>query len=42
MRYEVGLIGFEAADSFELFTGVEPEHERMLQHFGQPVGAAVS
>ena len=24
---------FQAADAFELFTGVEPDRERMLRHF---------
>jgi shikimate dehydrogenase len=28
-----GMAVFQAADSFELFTGVEPDRERMLQHF---------
>jgi shikimate dehydrogenase len=37
-----GMAVFQAADSFELFTGVEPDHERMLRHFGRLVGAPVS
>ena len=35
---------FQAAGSFELFTGVEPDRERMLRHFAEltaaPVGGA--
>jgi len=38
-----GMAVFQAADAFELFTGVEPDRERMLRHFaelaGQPVEA---
>ena len=26
---------FQAAGSFELFTGVEPDRERMLRHFAE-------
>jgi shikimate dehydrogenase len=33
---------FQAADSFELFTGVQPDRERMLRHFSELVGQAVS
>ena len=35
---------FQAAGSFELFTGVEPDRERMLRHFAElaePVGGAL-
>jgi shikimate dehydrogenase len=28
-----GMAVFQAADSFELFTGVEPDRDRMLRHF---------
>ncbi len=28
-----GMVVFQAADSFELFTGVRPDRERMLRHF---------
>ena len=28
-----GMAVFQAADSFELFTGVKPDRERMLRHF---------
>jgi shikimate dehydrogenase len=28
-----GMAVFQAADAFELFTGVEPDRERMLRHF---------
>jgi shikimate dehydrogenase len=39
-----GMAVFQAAESFELFTGVEPDRERMLRHFaelaGQPVRTA--
>jgi shikimate dehydrogenase len=38
-----GMAVFQAAESFELFTGVEPDRERMLRHFAeladQPVRA---
>ena len=37
-----GMAVFQAAGSFELFTGVEPDRERMLRHFAEltavPVG----
>lgn len=29
---------FQAADSFELFTGVEPDRDRMLRHFAELAG----
>jgi shikimate dehydrogenase len=39
-----GMAVFQAAGSFELFTGVKPDRERMLRHFaelaGQPVSAS--
>ena len=37
-----GMAVLQAAGSFELFTGVEPDRERMLRHFeslAEPVGA---
>jgi shikimate dehydrogenase len=37
-----GMAVFQAADSFELFTGVQPDRERMLRHFSELVGQAVS
>jgi quinate/shikimate dehydrogenase (NAD+) len=30
-----GMVVFQAADSFELFTGVRPDRERMLRHFAE-------
>jgi shikimate dehydrogenase len=30
---------FQAADSFELFTGLEADRDRMLRHFAELVGA---
>ena len=33
-----GMAVFQAADSFELFTGVEPDRDRMLRHFAELVG----
>ena len=30
-----GMAVFQAAGSFELFTGVEPDRERMLRHFAE-------
>ena len=36
-----GMAVFQAAGSFELFTGVEPDRERMLRHFGELTGAVV-
>ena len=32
-----GMAVFQAAGSFELFTGVEPDRERMLRHFAELV-----
>ena len=32
---------FQAADSFALFTGVEPDRERMLRHFAELVDEPV-
>ena len=37
-----GMAVFQAADSFELFTGVQPDRERMLRHFSELVGRTVS
>ena len=37
-----GMAVFQAADSFELFTGVQPDRERMLRHFSELVGQTVS
>jgi shikimate dehydrogenase len=37
-----GMAVFQAADSFELFTGVEPDRERMLRHFTELVAEPVS
>jgi shikimate dehydrogenase len=34
-----GMAVFQAAGSFELFTGVEPDRERMLRHFAELVEA---
>jgi shikimate dehydrogenase len=33
-----GMAVFQAADSFELFTGVEPDRDRMLRHFAELAG----
>jgi shikimate dehydrogenase len=33
-----GMAVFQAAGAFRLFTGVEPDSERMLRHFGSLVG----
>ncbi|MCI2421717.1 shikimate dehydrogenase [Saccharopolyspora sp. K220] len=33
-----GMAVFQAADSFRLFTGVEPDAERMLRHFAELAG----
>ncbi|MGP4017675.1 shikimate dehydrogenase [Saccharopolyspora sp. 5N708] len=33
-----GMAVFQAADSFRLFTGVEPDAERMLSHFAELAG----
>ena len=30
------MVVFQAAGSFALFTGVEPDRERMLRHFALP------
>jgi quinate/shikimate dehydrogenase (NAD+) len=35
-----GMAVFQAADSFELFTGVEPDRDRMLRHFAELAGMA--
>jgi shikimate dehydrogenase len=35
-----GMAVFQAADSFELFTGLEPDRDRMLRHFTELAGAA--
>jgi quinate/shikimate dehydrogenase (NAD+) len=37
-----GMAVFQAADAFALFTGIEPDRERMLQHFSQLVDEPVS
>jgi quinate/shikimate dehydrogenase (NAD+) len=37
-----GMAVFQAADSFALFTGREPDRERMLRHFAQLVDEPVS
>lgn len=34
-----GMAVFQAVDAFRLFTGIEPEADRMLAHFGALVGA---
>ena len=34
-----GMAVFQAADSFELFTGHEPDRDRMLRHFAELAGA---
>jgi len=34
-----GMAVFQAADSFELFTGLEADRDRMLRHFAELVGA---
>jgi shikimate dehydrogenase len=36
-----GMAVFQAAGSFELFTGLEPDRERMLQHFAELVADPV-
>jgi shikimate dehydrogenase len=33
-----GMAVFQAADSFELFTGLEPDRDRMLRHFAELAG----
>jgi quinate/shikimate dehydrogenase (NAD+) len=35
-----GMAVFQAAGSFELFTGVEPDRDRMLRHFAELAGMA--
>lgn len=35
-----GMLVFQAAEAFRLFTGVEPDAERMLRHFDTLVGRA--
>ena len=37
-----GMAVFQAADSFELFTGLEPDRDRMLRHFAELVAEPVS
>ena len=37
-----GMVVFQAADSFELFTGVRPDRERMLRHFAELTGSGYS
>ena len=37
-----GMAVFQAADAFALFTGIEPDRERMLRHFSQLVDEPVS
>lgn len=37
-----GMAVFQAADSFRLFTGIEPDADRMLQHFATLVGGTES
>jgi len=37
-----GMAVFQAADAFALFTGIEPDRERMLRHFSELVDAPVS
>ena len=33
-----GMAVFQAAASFELFTGLEPDRDRMLRHFAELAG----
>jgi shikimate dehydrogenase len=33
-----GMAVYQAADSFQLFTGIEPDADRMLAHFATLVG----
>jgi shikimate dehydrogenase len=33
-----GMAVFQAVDAFKLFTGVEPDADRMLAHFTQLIG----
>jgi shikimate dehydrogenase len=37
-----GMAVFQAADSFELFTGVQPDRERMLRHFADLVADPIA
>jgi shikimate dehydrogenase len=37
-----GMAVFQAADSFALFTGVEPDRERMLRHFADLVAEPIA
>ena len=37
-----GMAVFQAAESFELFTGLQPDRERMLRHFAELADRAVS
>jgi shikimate dehydrogenase len=37
-----GMAVFQAAGSFELFTGIEPDRERMLSHFAELTATPVS
>jgi shikimate dehydrogenase len=37
-----GMAVFQAAESFELFTGLQPDRERMLRHFAELADHAVS
>jgi quinate/shikimate dehydrogenase (NAD+) len=37
-----GMAVFQAADAFALFTGIEPDRERMLRHFSELVDEPVS
>ena len=37
-----GMAVFQAAESFELFTGLQPDRERMLRHFAELADQAVS
>jgi shikimate dehydrogenase len=37
-----GMAVFQAAGSFELFTGVEPDRERMLRHFAELAAEPIS
>jgi shikimate dehydrogenase len=34
-----GMVVFQAAEAFALFTGLEPDRERMLRHFARLVDA---
>jgi len=37
-----GMVVFQAAGSFELFTGIRPDRERMLRHFAELTGSGCS